>query len=76
MMNSLNEKRKRLFACTRAIVRILTHACLLTGELMVELLDMQLQTVDVFFLLLNSLEELDTLSRELSAEFEELVTGH
>ena len=43
---------------------------------MVELLNMQLETVDVFFLLLNSIEEFDTLSRELSAEFEELVTGH
>ena len=61
---------------TSTIVRIMTLASLLTRELMVELLDMQLETVDVFFLLLNSIEEFDTLSRELSAEFEELVTGH
>ena len=34
------------------------------------------ELIDVVFLRFDGLTQLDSLSRELSAEFQELVTGH
>lgn len=55
---------------TSTIFLVFTHALLmLIRELMVELFD-------VNFLRFDSLAELDSFSRQLSAEFEEFFAGH